>query len=163
MIVQFHNGEIYKYLDIDRNKIEILANKMGIPITEGENIFGAWSPEDKKSLGAAFYQQILKDPKYAKARKGEPSNPYWRKLETPYDYWEKLRTTIFEEDFYIRDYPKNKPRLRLTFPLYLICILFFHLFAAIKWMFTGSYIFNEKSFSVKQMIAWDRYCRFNII
>jgi hypothetical protein len=91
MIVQFHNGEIYKYLDIARDKIDILAQKLGIPVTEGENVFGAWSPEDKKSLGAAFWQQILKDPKYAKARKGEPANKYWRKLETPYDYWEKLR------------------------------------------------------------------------
>lgn len=78
-------------------------------------------------------------------------------------YWEKIRASVFEEDFYIRDYPKNKPRLRFTFPLYLICILFFHLFAAIKWMFTGSYSYNEKNFFVKRMIAWDRYCRFNIV
>lgn len=78
-------------------------------------------------------------------------------------YWQKVRTAIFDEDFYIRDYPKNKPKLRLTFSLYLICILLFHLFAAIKWMFTGSYNYDEKSFFVKKMIVWDRYCRFNII
>ena len=70
---------------------------------------------------------------------------------------------LCDSGLYVQDFPKNKPRLRLTFPLYLICILFFHLFAAIKWMFTGSYTFNEKSFPVKQMIAWDRYCRFNIV
>ena len=39
---------------------------MGIPITQGKNIFGAWSPEDKKSLGATLIKEIINDPKYKK-------------------------------------------------------------------------------------------------
>ncbi len=91
MYFQFHNGEAYKYYGIDPEKVFRLANKMSIPITSGQNIFGAWSPEDKKSLGATFYQEILKDPKYKKSKKGEAPNPNYVKLDTLYDYWEKLR------------------------------------------------------------------------
>jgi len=91
MFIQYHNGDTYRYLDVDPKKVFNVANKMGIPITEGKNIFGAWSPEDKKSIGATLIQEFLKDPKYAKPKKGAPSNPNYKKLETFYDYWEKLR------------------------------------------------------------------------
>lgn len=91
MYFQFHDGSAYKYYGIDPEKVFRLANKMSIPITSGQNIFGAWSPDDKKSLGATFYQEVLKDPKYKKSKKGEPPNPNYVKLETLYDYWEKLR------------------------------------------------------------------------
>lgn len=91
MYIQYHNGESYKYLKMPRSKIINIANKMHIPITEGKNIFGAWSPEDKESIGASLFQEVLKDPMYAKPKKGEPANPNYVKLETMYDYWEKLR------------------------------------------------------------------------
>lgn len=91
MYIQFHNGESYKYLDVDPEKVSMIANKMGIPVTQGKNIFGAWSPNDKKSLGATLIKQIISDPKYKKPKKGEPENPNYVKLETLYDYWEKLR------------------------------------------------------------------------
>jgi len=91
MYIQFHDGNTYKYLGVEREKMQIIADKLHIPITEGQNMFGAWSPEDKNSLGASFFQEILKDPKYAKPKKGEPPNPNYKKLETMYDYWEKLR------------------------------------------------------------------------
>lgn len=91
MYVQFHNGDTTKYLDVDPKKVFNIANKMGIPITEGKNIFGAWSPQDKNSLGAALIKEIINDPKYKKSKKGQPQNPNYRNLETLYDYWEKLR------------------------------------------------------------------------
>jgi hypothetical protein len=91
MYIQFHNGETYKYLDVDPEKVFKVANKMGIPITQGKNIFGAWSPEDKKSLGATLIKEIINDPKYKKTKHGEEPNPNYRQLETLYDYWEKLR------------------------------------------------------------------------
>jgi hypothetical protein len=91
MYVQFHDGSTYKYYDVDPDKVYRIANKMGIPITKGQNIYGAWSQEDRRSLGAAFHKEILKDPKYKKAAKGQPPNPNYYKLETLYDYWEKLR------------------------------------------------------------------------
>ena len=69
----------------------IITNKLHIPITEGKNIFGAWSPEDKESLGAALFQEIISDPLYKKPKKGEPPNPNYVKLDTMYDYWKKLR------------------------------------------------------------------------
>lgn len=87
MYIQYHNGETYKYLDMDKDKVETLAKKLGIPVTSGKNMFGAWSPEDKKSLGAALIKEIIKDPKYAKQEEGTT----WRKLDTYYDYWKKLR------------------------------------------------------------------------
>lgn len=91
MYIQFHNGETYKYFDVDSEKVFKVANKMGIPVTQGKNIFGAWSPEDKKSLGATLIKEIINDPKYKKPKKGEKENPNYRQLETLYDYWEKLR------------------------------------------------------------------------
>ena len=91
MFIQFHTGDSYKYLDVPLEKVITIANKLGIPITEGQNIFGGWSPEDKKSLGATLIKEIIADPKYKKSKKGEPENPNYRKLDTYYDYWEKLR------------------------------------------------------------------------
>lgn len=91
MYIQFHTGDTYKYMDVDPEKVYAVANKLGIPVTSGKNVFGAWSPEDKNSLGAALIQQIIKDPKYAKPKKGEPPNPNFQKLETLFDYWSKLR------------------------------------------------------------------------
>jgi hypothetical protein len=91
MFIQYHNGESYKYLHVSREKMMNIASKMHIPITEGKNIFGAWSPEDKESLGASLFQEILKDPLYKKPKKGEPPNPNYVKLDTMYDYWKKLR------------------------------------------------------------------------
>ncbi len=91
MYIQFHNGETYKYLDVDPEKVFKIANKMGIPVSEGRNIFGAWSPEDKKSLGATLIKEIINDAKYKKSKKGESENPNYRQLETLYDYWTSLR------------------------------------------------------------------------
>lgn len=91
MYIQFHNGESFKYLDVDPEKVRKIADKMGIPVTKGQNIFGAWSQEDKNSLGATLIKEIINDPKYKKAKKGEPANTNYVKLETLYDYWEKLR------------------------------------------------------------------------
>jgi hypothetical protein len=91
MYIQFHDGSTYKYLDMDPEVVRKIAEKEAIPITEGKNIYGAWGADDTQSLGAALWKYILKDPKYAKPKKGEPENPYYKKLDTLYDYWEKLR------------------------------------------------------------------------
>lgn len=91
-IFQFHDGSAYKYLDIDPEVVRKIAEKEATPITQGENTYGAWSPEDKHgSLGAALWAYVLKDPKYKKALKGQTANPNYMKLETLYDYWVKLR------------------------------------------------------------------------
>lgn len=91
MYIQFHTGDTYKYLDVDPEKVMKIANKMGIPVTKGKNIFGAWSPEDKKSLGATLIKEIINDPKYKKSKKGEEPNKNYVQLETLYDYWQGLR------------------------------------------------------------------------
>lgn len=91
-IFQFHDGSAYKYLDIDPEIVKKISEKEATPITQGENVYGAWSPHDKHgSLGAALWSYLLKNPKYAKSKKGEPENPNYMKLDTLYDYWEKLR------------------------------------------------------------------------
>lgn len=89
--VQYHTGDSYRYYDIDDELVKEAARAEGIPITEGKNIFGAWSPEDKKSIGATLIQKIINNPKYKKPKKGDPENPNYRKLETLYDYWKDLR------------------------------------------------------------------------
>jgi hypothetical protein len=91
MYIQYHNGETYKYLDVDPEEVREVAEKNSIPVTEGKSMYGAWSPDDKKSLGAALIKRFLQNPKYKKAKAGEPANPNYKKLETLYDYWEKLR------------------------------------------------------------------------
>jgi len=91
MYIQYHNGETYKYIDVDPETVKEVAEKNGTPVSEGKGTYGAWSPEDKKSLGAALIHKFIRDPKYAKPKKGEPANPNYKKLETFYDYWEKLR------------------------------------------------------------------------
>lgn len=89
---QFHDGSFYRYTDMDPKVVEDIAAKNATPITSGENAYGAWSPDDPHgSLGAALWAYVLKDPKYAKSKKGQPANPNYKKLQTLYDYWEKLR------------------------------------------------------------------------
>lgn len=78
-------------------------------------------------------------------------------------YWEKLRGVFLDKNFYIRDYPENKPKLRITFIPFLICILILYAVSLFKFIFTGSFQFSEKNFIIKKMISWDRYCRFNIL
>lgn len=91
-LFQFHDGSMYKYLDIDPQVVQDIAAKNATPITSGQNEYGAWSPDDPHgSLGAALWAYLLKDPKYAKAKKGEPENPNYKKLQTLYDYWVGLR------------------------------------------------------------------------
>jgi len=71
---------------------------------------------------------------------------------------------LCHDGLYEYDYSKkNKPKLRLTFPLYFICIILLHIFACFKWLFTGSLSLDEKNWAVKKMIQWDKYCRFNLI
>lgn len=91
MYIQYHNGETYKYYDVDPEEVREVAEKSGIPVTSGKNMFGAWSPEDKKSLGATLIKRFLQNPKYKKPGIGQPENPNYKKLDTLYDYWEKLR------------------------------------------------------------------------
>lgn len=92
LFVQFHNGETYKYKEVPEETISALAEAMGIPKTEGKNIFGAWSPEDKKSVGATMIQQIIANEKYKKPKKGEAENPFYKQLRKGYDYWSPLRS-----------------------------------------------------------------------
>lgn len=89
---QFHDGSVYRYNNIDPQVVQDIAAKNATPITSGQNVYGAWSPEDPHgSLGAAFWAYLLKDPKYAKNKKGQPENTNYKKLQTLYDYWVKLR------------------------------------------------------------------------
>jgi hypothetical protein len=91
MYIQYHNGETYKYSNITPEEVEQVASKNNTPFTKGQNIYGAWSPEDKQSLGSALFKYVLSNPKYKKPKKGEQPNPNYVKLETLYDYWKKLR------------------------------------------------------------------------
>lgn len=88
---QFHDGSFYRYKSVPPELVKEIAEKNAIPITSGENMYGVWSPDDKKSIGAALWKYMLKDPRWAKAKKGEEKNQNYRKLDVHYDYWKDLR------------------------------------------------------------------------
>ena len=89
---QFHNEDsFYEYLDVPEEIVDAIAEKRAIPKTSGGNDYGVWSPEDTESIGAALWKYIVNSPKYKKAKKGEPENPFYRKLPIKYDYWKALR------------------------------------------------------------------------
>jgi hypothetical protein len=92
---QFHNEDsFYEYTDVDPAVVDAIAEKRAIPKTQGGNEYGVWSPEDAESIGAALWKYIISTPKYAKNKKGEPVNPYYKKLPIKYDYWQKLRKPV---------------------------------------------------------------------
>lgn len=92
---QFHNEDsFYEYTDVDPAVVDAIAEKRAIPKTQGGNEYGVWSQEDEESIGAALWKYIISTPKYAKNKKGEPVNPYYKKLPIKYDYWQKLRKPV---------------------------------------------------------------------
>lgn len=70
---------------------------------------------------------------------------------------------ICDDGIYKREYLKNKPKLRITFLPFILCVFILLIIGAIKWIFTGSAIFNSDNLVTKSMIKWDKYCRFNIV
>lgn len=102
LFIMYHNGETYKYKDVPPDLIQELEKAAISPKTKGENMYGAWSPEDKPefsqqagreilSRGATASRLIINHPKYKKPKKGEPPNPFYRKLQRGYDYYIALR------------------------------------------------------------------------
>ena len=82
--------------------------------------------------------------------------------EMDYKYREFL-DEICDDGLYVKNFPKNKPKLRITFLPFLICILILYVVSLFKYLFTSSFYFGEKNLIITKMIAWDKYCRFNII
>ena len=70
---------------------------------------------------------------------------------------------ICDNGLYVRDYLKNKPKLRITFIPFLFCVIVLYVVAFLKYLFTGTFYFGEKNLIIRKMIDWDKYCRFNII
>lgn len=82
--------------------------------------------------------------------------------EMDYRYREFL-DELCDDGLYVREFPKDKPKLRITFLPFLICLLILYVVSLFKYLFTGSFYFGEKNLIITKMIAWDKYCRFNII
>lgn len=70
---------------------------------------------------------------------------------------------ICDKGIYVRESLSNKAKLRITFLPFLICVAVLNAVSLFKYLFTGSFQFSENSLIVRNMIAWDKYCRFNII
>lgn len=88
LYVMFHNGKTVEYDDFDEEDFNNISNGKMSAKTEGENIFGVWSPEDiEKSRGATFHNKIRINPKYSK----ENEDKTWRYLNEGFDYWQGLR------------------------------------------------------------------------
>jgi hypothetical protein len=75
----------------------------------------------------------------------------------------KFFDDICDDGLYEFDYPKNKPKLRITFLPFLFFVFIITIVGCIKWLICGSNVFASESFIIKKMIAWDRYCRFGIL
>ena len=92
MWVQWHHGgKFTKYKGFPNSLLEEIAAKNATPITTGQNQFGEWSPNDKKSLGAAINKYIKNDPRWKKSSAGETANENYVTYEPGYDYWHGLR------------------------------------------------------------------------
>ena len=91
LFIMYHNGETYRYKEVDPGLVKELEEAAATPKTQGENAFGAWSPEDKLSRGATAIKSIIANPKYKKPKKGEEINKFYKKLRKGYDYWSALR------------------------------------------------------------------------
>lgn len=90
------------------------------------------------------------------------------KFEKLYDVKVDYKTREFldylcDNGLYVKDYTKNKAKLRITFLPFLICILILNVVSLFKYLFTGTFSFGERNLIIRKMIAWDKYCRFNII
>lgn len=78
-------------------------------------------------------------------------------------YWNKISDALMESNFRIEEDLKEKAKLRITFIPFLICILILYIVALFKYVFTGTFYFNGENFVIRKMVAWDKYCRFNIV
>lgn len=70
---------------------------------------------------------------------------------------------ICDKSIYQYDYTKRESKLRITFPFFILIIFLASIYSCFKWLFTGSYILNNKSWFVRNMVKWDKYCGFNMI
>jgi hypothetical protein len=86
MFVKFHNGDSYVYEDVSPEEMHPIAEAIGIPVTSGQTVYGAWEKGKQDSRGAALITGIIKNPKYSKDQQGKT----WEKLETKYDRYKKL-------------------------------------------------------------------------
>ena len=93
---------------------------------------------------------------YRKQFKLEPGSTLDYRLR---EFFEKL----VDDGLYKYDYSKRENKLRVTFPLFILVIMLTNIYSCFKWLFTGSYRFDHKSWFTRQMIKWDKYCGFNII
>lgn len=86
MFVKFHTGDSYVYEDVSPEEMQPIADAIGIPVTSGQTVYGAWEQGKQDSRGAALITGIIKNPKYSKDQQGKT----WEKLETKYDRYKKL-------------------------------------------------------------------------
>lgn len=130
----------------------------------------AWS---WRNIRWIYSKSILKDMKLNKTQKlyghmfdkiisGEAGEQFLKDFKATY-YYKKISNVISDSDIMVHYYPKNKSKLRITFPLFLICILLINIFMCFNWLFTGNIYIKKEWKIAKLMIARDRYCRFNVI
>lgn len=60
LVVQFNDGDIYTYYDIDFQEFLDVMNGQGICRTTGSNQYGSWFLGKYPSVGAAVYRILVK-------------------------------------------------------------------------------------------------------
>lgn len=91
LAVQFHNGNFYTYSDVEPEKIKPIVEATGVAKTTGRDEYGEHVAGRPDSRGAALIEEIINDPKYKKAKKGEEKNANYQAFDTLYDYWKAFR------------------------------------------------------------------------
>ena len=91
LAVQYHEGKFRIFDDVDQEKVNRIMSGETLAKTTGSNEYGSWTAGTPSVVGAAMVEEITSNPKYRRAKKGEPRNPNYRTFETLLDYYEGLR------------------------------------------------------------------------
>lgn len=93
LAVQFHQGKLYVYNDINPEEAELLTSFLTQRKTTGQNFIGAWQEGTDSPIGAAMYQLIKK----LQTQRGGKGNEYRNRFETLYDALEPAKEALKEK------------------------------------------------------------------
>lgn len=103
--VRFHGGDQYNYEDLDEEDVKKIADAFHLAKTSGENMYGAWSPNDP-SRGAGIHKLV----KELQAKYGGKGKEYSAKFKTLYDYLALPKQMLAEEEKRKKDEERTRKK-----------------------------------------------------
>lgn len=70
---------------------------------------------------------------------------------------------LVDDGMYIYDYTKSPGKFRITFPLFIVIVMLGNIYSFIKWVFTADSRISEKSWFIRTLAKWDKYCGFKVL